>query len=895
MQKNWKCEKIYTVYNFSSIFIMKKVIILTCMYLVFAGFEVQAVSYNNNIVNCSGSLSDTNGRKQIPTSNNYNTPSAGTISCNESGYYGGSWSSWRSRWSHYACPSWGYASQYATSGSSYRVYCKLRDNEVPTLADVTNNNPIHLLANNNYPYSFSVSDGWWAPITIVEGYRESYDDEAWVFSFSLSGTNITQPWNMSRVDNYRDANWARDYSFTITRICDEAWNCWTGSQTYTHYVYANTGDINPATTGISDSDQLTSGNIADGTVQSLEATLRDTYWNNIVPATGISRVIDFNLNGNNSLYMNQYDTSWGSAIFIAPDTNYVQVENGITETTIANMSPWITDIYQINFQVYSPTANSLGDITQWNGSYILNSAWVDIADDISGPLTSLALSESNFEFNFRPLYYSQFDDSSDIKQFGLRVDGWVQNSVFDLIENSSSVTTSVESLYMTYGWVDITNLDMFFWETGIPDIQASESWLIQSSTLPWWITNDRDLVTLLQSSGTISASNNTYLWTHIAYTINTPLWSREVVYQWEVIWSYDGLWDLNTFNSWLRVVGSVQSQNQTNIIDEQWSSLESFWWISKSNLRSEIKKNVYTLIKDTQISSQAIVDTNIVSLENWIDDVWDDTDVWDGLIFEEQNILYFEAGNNENVVIRWDNIAWNDNMYAQGNKTLIIEGRNLYIKDNIYYASSSDILWIIVLQDEDGNGWNIYIDPAVTNIAATIYAEGSLISFDGSNELSGNTQQEMLKNQLHIYGSVFSENTIGGSVNWTWPSLYTCPFNMSENICDKDTAQKYDLNYLRRYQLYAVDQDWDNTTIDDIFTIPVHSWKVSGNGVCSYDFATLHYRCNTFADFSPHTISNIYATQSGIANHIYLEYPVIIQYNPSVQLTPPPLFEQQDN
>ena len=55
----------------------------------------------------------------------------------------------------------------------------------------------------------------------------------------------------------------------------------------------------------------------------------------------------------------------------------------------------------------------------------------------------------------------------------------------------------------------------------------------------------------------------------------------------------------------------------------------------------------------------------------------------------------------------------------------------------------------------------MYIDPSVTNIVGSVFAEKSVISYDGTKELDGNTSVNTLKNQLHIYGNVFSENTIG--------------------------------------------------------------------------------------------------------------------------------------
>jgi len=57
---------------------------------------------------------------------------------------------------------------------------------------------------------------------------------------------------------------------------------------------------------------------------------------------------------------------------------------------------------------------------------------------------------------------------------------------------------------------------------------------------------------------------------------------------------------------------------------------------------------------------------------------------------------------------------------------------------------------------------------------------------------------QTLKNQLYIYGSIVSENTIGGSRM----NPVRCPSLLSITNCDMDTAQRYDLNYLRRYYLY---------------------------------------------------------------------------------------------
>jgi len=54
-----------------------------------------------------------------------------------------------------------------------------------------------------------------------------------------------------------------------------------------------------------------------------------------------------------------------------------------------------------------------------------------------------------------------------------------------------------------------------------------------------------------------------------------------------------------------------------------------------------------------------------------------------------------------------------------------------------------------------------------------------------------------LKNQLYIYGTLFTENTIGASKN----IIPVCPYYIDDSVCTQAEAQKYDLNYIRRYFL----------------------------------------------------------------------------------------------
>lgn len=173
---------------------------------------------------------------------------------------------------------------------------------------------------------------------------------------------------------------------------------------------------------------------------------------------------------------------------------------------------------------------------------------------------------------------------------------------------------------------------------------------------------------------------------------------------------------------------------------------------------------------------------------------------------------------------------------------MIVKGGDIYIKNNIEYNdNSSDILWVIVLESENWDWWNIYIDPSVTHIAGTYYADKSMISYDGF-EVDWNWSIT-LENQLYLYGALFSENTI-----W-WSLLWECPYYVTEN-CDANESKKYDLNFMRRYFTY----DWP-----DVDTLE--------NNIYNWGDSNFSYPDERF------------------------ENPMVIEYNPKIQSTPPPLFD----
>jgi hypothetical protein len=200
-----------------------------------------------------------------------------------------------------------------------------------------------------------------------------------------------------------------------------------------------------------------------------------------------------------------------------------------------------------------------------------------------------------------------------------------------------------------------------------------------------------------------------------------------------------------------------------------------------------------------------------------------------------------------------------------GKKTIIVVWWNFSITNNMYYSNpSQDILWIVVLKDDAWNGGNLYVDPSVTNIVGTIVLDKSLISYNGT-ELDGNADASILANQLHIFGNLYSENTIG----WSRSTPLKCPFYRT--CLTQEEAQKYDLNYTRRF---SINSNW----------VPSNSGKLIGGATCTPNPSPADPTCI----WGSSLYKGYYTTLPNTAS----EHPLIIEYNSLLGTVAPPLFSK---
>ncbi len=156
------------------------------------------------------------------------------------------------------------------------------------------------------------------------------------------------------------------------------------------------------------------------------------------------------------------------------------------------------------------------------------------------------------------------------------------------------------------------------------------------------------------------------------------------------------------------------------------------------------------------------------------------------------------------------------------------------------YANADSMLALVVLRDDANRakGGNAYVNPKVTNAVGAGYLEGSLISYDadiGKVYDADNTNEGELTRQLLWYGSLFSSNTIGGSLSST--SAWECPYGSDtyeatkSKSCTEAQASRYDFAMLRRFALITV------ATTDSCYLAGTKSPKSTGTASEKFAFA----------------------------------------------------------
>lgn len=703
-------------------------------------------------------------------------------------------------------------------------------------------------------FSINVHSNGGSPINSIRVKFTDYNKRSSTYLpsiFSSSSSSLSFSPNISSVDNDIKPDGSKSYYLWVIWVCDQAGNCLDNpeSNKIQYNVFANSSSLGP----ISVSQSLgNTNNIADGSIQTLFFTLKDIYGNAVVSATPISRTIDFIFSTYNTSYLNQYTRQGESGVFLSLPNNVNDFQDRFwhsSQTTVFSHQTYNSWVYPFNFKVYTPTWNFPQSDTL--SKFVINS----ITAHITGNMWANSVSYANpINFSFKPLVNTTING-------GLKTDNFyewkIQNSTIDVVKDSS-VSLTKERLYLEF-WsgarVPALGLVLKVIESGVPNqvISNGHQTSISGLSPPFLNTLDTSghalISKLTRLWGSAVSNIRLYLSTHISYVLD----GKNIAYNGDVL-NKPNYWDDNVTSSgitelWVKVIWIVTSVKKSEVINGQFvKDIMSLWNFNKATIKNDIISRIYTIVKNVQAHNGNFKITDLQDFSPWVND---------GVSLVKGTVLYFGWLDGNTVTL------WNAVEKVSGKKTIVIVWWNLYIKNDMYYDDKTkDILWMVVLKDENGKWGNIYIDPNVTNIVWTMVADRSLISYDGIQELDGTHDFDLLKNQLHIYGSLITENTLWGSrLN---PAK--CPY--FETSCTLEVAEKYDLNFLRRYNL------WKNG-------LPLWWGRVIWWGICSLPTKTCAGGNTSFA----RNITNL-------ATDLNAKYSLVIEYNPLISKVYPPLFAQ---
>ncbi len=282
------------------------------------------------------------------------------------------------------------------------------------------------------------------------------------------------------------------------------------------------------------------------------------------------------------------------------------------------------------------------------------------------------------------------------------------------------------------------------------------------------------------------------------------------------------------------VEDSISNPAKTRFIET--GSISAF-----TDMSELIKRNVASATKGQKSLDDHIAGSS-VTVNNW-DDIFNPLPGQEKAeILENGKIAWFH-GEDFTLNINGDLEIPNSKAY-----TIIVSGGNVNLKGNIVNGIGQKMtdggnLGIIVLKtptylsnpsfNQDKSG-NFLINPGVTNIKASIIAEGSIMSFDNAPfDEFRNDLDTKLNKQLFIKGTVMSRNTIGGSENtnvadeddpkipnyeFLWMPSECTYAEFAQDICSLEektkTATRFDLINLRKFSGNDADRALD---IEDKF------------------------------------------------------------------------------
>jgi len=456
------------------------------------------------------------------------------------------------------------------------------------------------------------------------------------------------------------------------------------------------------------------------------------------------------------------------------------------------------------------------------------------------------------------------------------IENWITNNPYDFYQ--WTWTTEVESR-----WVELIGKNF---DNSVGNL--SIIWTFNSNkkiSKYTKISIDPDMASFVDPN-----DNHIALWTKINYQV----WTTKVMLPSDWIWINGSNFD----DSRKILDGTVSETNPSDYDDSELSPLTKnikvLWTIATQNsdknlLTTDRKRSIWWDVKKWNIRNKLIKKiANISIWQNWNNSC----NAWD--------CDSFEINGEKIYLVDWDlTFAWD---YEIDGKESYIVKWNVYIKWNVYKKDKKSLLSIVALNPDGFTRWTlslsniitsrwfIFIDPKITNIDAFIYAQWSLLSYDGHKIFNWSNTMDTdinIYNQLYIRWGIISSNTI-----W-WSRLpdtnsKKCPWFVKD--CNTNIAQAFDLVYLRRYMLVPAKTYWVGGSLSWTM-IPYLPISVAPN-ISSYNSKKPYMWWKKYCELWSTSVDCTKDYNSNLKNipNSWKEYPLYIEFDTSIKSNTPIVF-----
>ncbi|MDD2565262.1 MAG: hypothetical protein PHZ26_01125 [Candidatus Gracilibacteria bacterium] len=489
--------------------------------------------------------------------------------------------------------------------------------------------------------------------------------------------------------------------------------------------------------------------IADGTTkQDINIELRDTYGNPVINDTTTGKTVTVNIAFANDIKQYQYPIT--SPLYIVPTLgmiNFYLKDFGLNTTKTQNVVTGLASgdpngIYNFQVSSYAPTTHANGG----SGSLKLTTFTYNITGGANvGGITSINIPP--ITYNFSPAYYV-----SDMTVSGGFNSITPNNTKFFTGSILNPGSTSAQKIAHIFDINNPTTIDNVAISLQNPTGTFGCNGFYNQSGA--YISTNSNCDYSHLSSNTYG-SDNTFSWTpKLNLSLPAPA-SMTINYNSLVTYNNNGTIVGHeslkkaggVTNNQIKVTGKANDNSKNLIVQSGSNSINIIGTINKNDLKTTIYKNVELLTKN------GVPDSGTIK-------------------YQTSDFINLSSTN-----------------WPSGKDTIIIKGANVYITGDIPKINGK-VKGLVVLKN-NGVGGNIYIKDTVKYVALAIFADGGLISGDGTTYYADS--DSLAQNQMFFKGTIISNNTIGGS----YKNPFTCPYGVTP--CTETNSKRYDLNLFRHY------------------------------------------------------------------------------------------------